>query len=409
MSKNVLVTNIELMNFAGSEINSCAIAKRFKDLGYTVYMGVLNYGGLIYETVKDSFDYIIDLKSNDFDFSNIEFDIVWVHHSFMLDWLIFEYNIKAKKILSSSLSPFEIFECAPIYSNYLNLVLANSQETKAKLISEGANNVMLFENYVYDSYFKYNTKPEKLNNIAVVSNHITDDLLNAIELLKENYNVDIYGSSGKRVLITDKILKNYDLVITIGKTVQYAMALSIPVYIYDRFGGPGYLTMDNIKNNRSHNFSGRGYTKKTSDEICRDITDNYDIALHDVDEIKKYAYKNFNFENNFAKVLDYISSSEDVDIIKIKEEYKKYERNLGISRKIMLYTMGKYNDRREIEEKIMLEIKTESANLKTENTSLKNELQSLKQEKAALETRLDSILHSRSWRYTKIFRSVGKK
>lgn len=36
--------------------------------------------------------------------------------------------------------------------------------------------------------------------------------------------------------ITLEILSQYDVAITIGKTVQYCLVMGVPVYVYDKFG-----------------------------------------------------------------------------------------------------------------------------------------------------------------------------
>ena len=67
MSKKILITNFEMRQFAGSEINASTIAKRFKELGYEVYMLAMYFGEPLYAEVKENFDYIIDIKKNDFE------------------------------------------------------------------------------------------------------------------------------------------------------------------------------------------------------------------------------------------------------------------------------------------------------------------------------------------------------
>ena len=68
MQKKILITNYEMINFMGSEINAATIAKRFKELGYKVYMLAMYFGDPLYNEIKDSFDEIIDVTKNEFDF-----------------------------------------------------------------------------------------------------------------------------------------------------------------------------------------------------------------------------------------------------------------------------------------------------------------------------------------------------
>lgn len=237
MSKNILITNYEIAHYSGSEINASTIAKRMKELGYTVYIASLNFDEPLFLDVRKNFDVCINLQNDNFNFEEIEFDYVWSHHFFLLDWLIFEKGLKAKKIIYSSLSGKEYFEAPPIYANDLNLVLANSPETQEQLIKDGIRNTYLFENYSFLEYFERNIEVKELKNIAIVSNHIPEELYEAKKILQDKgFDVQVYGIDGKQELITDKILEKYDVIISIGKTVQYAMSLKIPIYIYDRFG-----------------------------------------------------------------------------------------------------------------------------------------------------------------------------
>ena len=343
MSKSILITNYELINYTGSELNAMSIAKRFKDLGYKVYMLAMFIGEPLCSKAKDCYDEIIDITNTKFNFSNIEFDIVWSHHSFILSWLIFEKKIRAKKIIISSLSARENFEVVPLYGNDLSLVIANSQETKEKLMQEGIKDVYLLENYSFKKYFERDIKVKKLENIAIVSNHVPEELIKAKEILKkEGYKVTIYGFEGKRELITDKVLEQYDVIITIGKTVQYAMSLKIPVYVYDIFGGEGYLTLENIEKNRNRNFSGRGFKKKNPDVIYKEITENFEKAVALAEKIKEYAFKNFCFENNIDKVYKVLDEKPELNLDKIREKYKNDVRKLMTAMQMFINMHNKY-------------------------------------------------------------------
>lgn len=370
MQKKILITNFEMRQFTGSEINAATIAKRFKELGYKVYMLAMYFGEPLYNQVKDNFDEIIDITKNEFDFENIEFDLVWVHHAFLLNWLIFDNKIKAKKIIVSSLSGAVLFEYIPKYANDLSLVLANSQETKEQLLKEGIEEVHLLENYSFKSYFEQENTIKKLKNIAIVSNHIPDEVMEAKKMLEEKeYNVEIYGLAGKKELITDEILKKYDAIISIGKTVQYAMSLQIPIYVYDIHGGEGYLTLENLEKNRARNFSGRGFNKKSAEEIYNEIINSFENVLKITPEIKKYAYDNFCFENNIDKILEIVEQKEDVNLEKIKEEYKNKKREVLSTKAMATYLIEKYEDILRIERHNLY---TEIKRLNTSEENLRN-------------------------------------
>lgn len=412
--KKVLITNFAIVQFAGSEINCVTIAKRLKELGYEIYVAAIEFGSPIYDIVKNDFDSTIHLLENDFDFSQIEFDIVWAHHSFLLDWLIFEKGLRAKKIITSSLSPKEPFESAPIYANELCFSLANSQETYEKLTKEeNVKNVYLLENYSFQSYFKRDIKVEKLEKIAVVSNHIPKEEMEAIQKLsKKGYQVDIYGLPGKQVLITDEILKDYDCIITIGKTVQYAMSLKIPVYIYDIHGGNGYLTMETMEINRAHNFSGRGFGKKDADTMVDEIIKNFQTTLTQLEDIKDYAVKNFCFETKIDEVLQRIEDCEEVNVEKIRQDYGQYVRNLLVSKRLAEYFERSKEETLRRQTIEFYQIKEQELNEKQREIDNRGyllgkkdrKIESLERQIKQKDEAIHAIKNSRSWRYTRFFR-----
>lgn len=343
MEKNILITNYELMNYTGSELNAMSIAKRFKDLGYKVYVLAMFIGEPLYSKTRECYDEIINIVEDEFDFSNIEFDIVWAHHSFLLSWLIFEKQLKAKKIILSSLSARENFEVIPKYANDLSLVLANSQETKQQLEQEGIKEVYVLENYSFKSYFERNIEIKELKNIAIISNHVPEELMKTKEMLESNgYGVQIYGFTGKRELITDTVLEQYDAIITIGKTVQYAMSLKIPAYVYDIFGGEGYLTLENLEKNRSRNFSGRGFDKKTPETIYKEITQNFKNTLDILEKLKQYALDNFCFEDNIDKICEIIGQKPDINLDDFREQHKGEKREAMLAKQMFINITGKY-------------------------------------------------------------------
>jgi len=403
LSKNILITNFEIKQYSGSEINASTIAKRFKQLGYTVYIAALDFGNPLLDNVKEeSFDVLINLLDGDFDFTSIEFDILWAHHSFMLDWLIFDKKVKSKKIINSSLSPVEVFEVPPIYANEISMSIANSQETEEKLKSYGITNTYLLENYSFESYFKQKIEVKELKKIAVVSNHVPDEIFDVIKKLEQNnYQVQIYGIQGKQEYITDEILKEYDVIITIGKTVQYAMSLKIPVYIYDRFGGPGYLTMANIELNRAHNFSGRGYFKKDAETIYQEIVQGFEEELNQLESIKQYAQNNFCFERKIDDVIQKLSEKEDVNLEEIENKYNKYIRNMIASKKVAEYLQRRNEKLRKEEKDILYKRITELENVEKENLELKQTVERQKKE-------IEGIKDSRTWKYVEKIRKILK-
>lgn len=159
--------------------------------------------------------------------------------------------------------------------------------------------------------------------MCVISNHVPQEVKDSINIIKSNgIEADIFGMEYKSVIVDEELLKKYDLVVSIGKTVNYCIALGIPIYCYDVFGGPGYINESNYKQALDFHFTGKTFDRKLSaEELAIDIVKNYSNTIKQTKKIRKYAYNDFCFENNMQKVLQIIDSSEDINIQKI---FKKY-------------------------------------------------------------------------------------
>ena len=113
----------------------------------------------------------------------------------------------------------------------------------------------------------------------------------------------MYGENNN-VEITPQILMQHDVIITIGKTVQYALALGIPIYNYDIHGGGGYINLQNFEEAEFYNFSGRDNPRKlNSNEIAREILDHYKEICLQCGKLRNIAIEKFILPNNINKVL----------------------------------------------------------------------------------------------------------
>lgn len=323
--KKVLLTNLYIEKYSGSELDTVTVANYFVENGWDVTIFTLVKG---YPLINDLIKKVKIYDYYNVDEMNKEFDLIWAHHFPVLDYLIFNKNVKADYIHFVSLSSYEPYEALPLYYKKLNLVSTLSGESLDVLKKNRYDykNVHLFTNYSFKRYFELEKKyREKIKKICIVSNHIPLELLEFKEIAeKENIVVDIYGEGYKFVKINENILKKYDVVISIGKTVNYSLSLGIPTYCYDRFGGDGYIDMNNINKSYYYNFSGRYSRKqKKPKDIYNDIVNNYERVLKQKEEIKKYAYDNFCFENNIQKVLKEILATEKLDMEELINDYEQ--------------------------------------------------------------------------------------
>jgi hypothetical protein len=125
-----------------------------------------------------------------------------------------------------------------------------------------------------------------LDRLLVVSNHPPDEVLGAAALLRnrDGLQVDVLGELTTVTRVTPQVLDEYDAVLTIGKTVQYALSIGLPCYVYDHFGGSGWLTAANFEDERRWNFSGRASRRQTdastiADELVAGFSSARDYAV----------------------------------------------------------------------------------------------------------------------------------
>lgn len=328
-NKYVLLTNLYLEKYQGSEINCLSIARLLREKGAIVEIATLKYDFPIKSEFQNFGLNVKNILAEQLD--RTHYDLLWAHHSVVLDHLIFKKGITAEKIIFSSLSPFEPLEAPPCYINHLSLCFANSIETKEKILAENVKEDMclVFPNYVFQEDLRQNYERSNTNikRIAIVSNHIPGEGKEAVEILRSRgIAVDIYGLGYNVCLITPTLIQEYDAVITIGKTVQYAMGVNVPVYCYDIHGGPGWLCADVLQKAYKYNFSGRGFGEKTGQEIADEIQFEYNHAAAEVPLMHQFCKDNCVLENNLSIALDKLDSAPTVSVEEITKQFATKSR-----------------------------------------------------------------------------------
>lgn len=323
MARKVLLTNYQMIGFSGSELDTLKIANYFLGKNYDVTIFTLRYGYPLLSEIDERIKIVTSKNIGDM---VKKYDIIWSHHFPLLDYLLFFQGISANYIHYVSLSSFSDYECLPEYYKELNLNSIISFEGKIALSDENydVSNINLFTNYASKYCFEYKIRKHILKKICIVSNHIPNELYDFVRLFssRKGKTVDIYGRGHNYVRVTPKLLSKYDLIITIGRTVNDALALGIPVYCYDRFGGDGFITMRNVDNSYKFNFSGRySHIKKDGLKLFDDIVNNYKYCVKDLSKLRKFAYDNFCFEKMMADSLKKLRKTKKFVLRKVITNY----------------------------------------------------------------------------------------
>jgi len=303
--RTLILTN-HLSQFGGSEIVALEAADEFRNAGCQVTI----VSGYIDQPVKSELQNMgIPFLLVD-EFHNRDgFDIIWSQHH-LLSYLISKWGsdiISNSYIVSVSLSAFHPLEVPGAVADVADIILANSPETARKLTEFGIHpdRVKVFYNAAPNSFLRECNPSETLKKLLIISNHAPPEVLDASAILhSRNISVDHIGKPYNQARITPATIGNYDALLTIGKSVQYAILSGIPVYIYDHFGGPGWLSLNNSHDAEDFNFSGRCCNRILSGrDIADEITDGYSAALEAIQVIKDRVSSKYLLHNYVSEVL----------------------------------------------------------------------------------------------------------
>lgn len=365
--KTVLIACSRLVDLAGAEMTVLELAGAFSDMGWAVSLGSFELGGEVGAEVRKMRVRHFDLSSETCFPDLLGFDLAWVHHTVAANRLLAERNLSLGAIVFSSLSHFNAMECPPLTQFRLSRYLVNSQENLEHFVAEYPElgpSVSVMNNSVPARYWECgrgndsalsNLKElidlpesaEKPSRLAVVSNHLPDEAIEAISLLRaDGVHVAVFGATANRVRVSPDVLRKFDAVMTIGKTVQYGIAARIPVYCYDHFGGNGWVTPENFEQGRAYNFSGRGGRGRiTAKDIRREIMDGYAGAAEAADDLHALGRKYFVLEENIASVLWGLSKYSPPDLSSTDSNILIRECGVFVdSRKLISYRDGLISD-----------------------------------------------------------------
>lgn len=310
----VLFTGYYFDGFHGSMLHICEMSDYFNQNGFKCYCASVVIDDSIVKYCKKR--NLIVLKANEIP-TNIEYEYVFSYHFPILPYLLAR-GLKYKKIIIGCLSSFHPLEFPLDICSNCTLLTVVSEEAKQNLLNHSIPPIKIFllKNFIPKQFFEFEFHPSaNIRRIAVVSNHPPSEVIELPSFLS-NIPVDFWGNGQKHYsAITPKILSQYDVVISIGKTVQYCLGMGIPVFVYDYMGGNGYVRPETLDKEEYFNFSGRSSRRKLEGNfLANDIINNYHQACKDAEILKKIAVERYNLNINMGKLLSIINKSEQCHI-----------------------------------------------------------------------------------------------
>ena len=277
VSSALIITN-HLFRWAGSELVAIEFAEELVSRGIRVELFVTSADpGFI----KDIFGDRVRLHASEHTVDLQTIDLVYAqHHVFPLLLNLALDGDKVNRfpfLVWNHLSPFEPLELpGPFVEKHLaDVILSNSLETQSKLAEFGVpfTDARLWPNPAPRAFGRYPASDRVEVDLLAVSNHHTRELLDAFRLLEERgVRVRLIGEIGAKERVTPEKIASAASVVTIGKTVQYALRARRPVYCYGPHGGAGWLSTTNFGASRKANFSGRSHpAKKSAEQIAEEL------------------------------------------------------------------------------------------------------------------------------------------
>lgn len=309
--KRVLVATHSLKGFTGSEVHSMQVGSYFSSQGAEVVFMAFETGEpMVGELARLGLRVVgpwdlVRLKA-------LPFDIVWSHHETTFLWLHVVLGICARRNVHGLLSSRQKIERLPLISTspkgaHLCLV-ANSVETRDHVISQsGRCDIEIMPNIVPRAFFEHPRMdlPARPQRVAIVSNHVPEELHEMRSALAaEGVAVTIFGVGHNYTRIDHTTLTPFDVVVTIGKTVQYGIAQGIPVFVYDRFGGPGYLGANGIEFHARYNFSGRSDPRRRGGKIlASELFAGFSVAAKETEPLRRIYAPRFAIDTCVAEAV----------------------------------------------------------------------------------------------------------
>ena len=293
--KRVLITHTVVQNIMGSTMVVMDVAKCLLGKGARVDVFCSAFGDPMSARFEELGINLIDDEFHEFYLG--DYALVWVN-SQVLPLSIVRQLTALEDSGETPIPPFVFYhmsslavcpdEMPYIYGmeerlSSLSLFVSDEARHVQEPYFDKTPKIGVFQNCAPEEFFSIDrsfdsSEPE---SILIVSNHAPEEVLAASELLKgEGKRVLHIGEGGDREeILSPSLLSSYDAVISIGKTVQFCLVSGTPVYVYDRFGGFGYLSDSTYAEAEKRNYSGRGGSRKTGEEIAGEIVSGFPGAV----------------------------------------------------------------------------------------------------------------------------------
>lgn len=307
---SVLITNQFIAARTGSELHVLTLARLFSRAGWDVTCFTLLYGYPLQGEFESEGIRVVTLGSEELLADH--YDVLFAQHRLAAEHVWNISRISFEKVIVSVLGYLAEAEQPPSFWRSTDGFVFVSEETRDHVRAKHAlENVpeMVFPNYAPTEYFDAAPElPASLRTVCALSNHPPQELRELVAYAQDRgVRVDLFGYETTSVEVTPELIAGYDAVISIGRTAQPCLAAGVPFYCYDQFGGPGYITPDNLSRHAYNNFSGRSeQTKRDAAALFSDLVAGYPEAAGGARRLRDVARGAYDLDTLFERLLTFV-------------------------------------------------------------------------------------------------------
>lgn len=370
--KRILITSFSLANFGGAELNAVELAEQLVEFGASPVFFSYDIDGPLADFIYKKFNTrpvtddvkLLAESEDDLGYTalNIEdYDYIWVAANIVPISILKQINtaIKIPKFIFIHMSQLVGFPLdAPLMPDFekkiASKILSISPKTTSECIYRTLGDdvsVDMWPNPVPKKFKSIPSRSGTLKKVAVISSsHPTEEILKLGDLLhSRGVEVEYIGRFNNNIKVVDAdFYNNYDLIVGIGKNATYSLVAAVPIFIYGRFGGGGYITEENFKINEENNFSGRGFTAKTVEAISEEIVTKYGEALNFHNKNRDKFIDKYSIDKVAERIFIEINKSESKNI-----SFSRETINLFVSMQInFMQNIKRFGGMRSLEPRI---------------------------------------------------------
>lgn len=242
-------------------------------------------------------------------FAGTAFDIAHVQHGPLAIRVRAAFPTLPMVFSSQGVLPF--LEQPPPLELGIGRFLAITEEVAENLLSKGvdASLVEQIPNYIQaERFFFQRPGAYPPRNILAISNRLDMGRMQKLEAAANTIGARIrFIGGGNPVANKDipALIREHDLVVSLGRGVIEALMSGRPVVVYDYLGGDGAVSLENYAQLKKKNFSGRtGRKEFTAEELAGEFLK---VRPEDTLQLAKIVRADFSFEDNLQGLLEIYS------------------------------------------------------------------------------------------------------